>query len=145
MTPFASVQRTIEFETATTGSWGWTPQRGKVVLGELLRERERGRGHRAEWSGQTFAQSSHPNLRGLVPLAPPAAGTGALYLLFPLLHAFLFSSCITFSGHFLSIEEIGLTFPKTTWSCTCLLLYLSLSSFVKLSYMVYFLQVLYDD
>lgn len=47
MTPFASVpRRTIEFETATTGSWGnwgaaWgcNPQSREVVL-EELRQRE---------------------------------------------------------------------------------------------------------
>lgn len=59
MTPFASVpRRTIEFETATTGSWGnwgaaWgcNPQSREVVL-EELRQRERvGRGHRSEWYG----------------------------------------------------------------------------------------------
>lgn len=49
MTPFASVpRRTIEFETATTGSWGnwgaaWgcNPQSREVVL-EELRQREGG-------------------------------------------------------------------------------------------------------
>lgn len=84
------------------------------MLGELLREKEGQRPQgRMVWSKHLHRVPTPTSGTWLL-LPHLLLGTEALYLLFPLLHAFLFSSCITFSGHFLSMEEIGLTFPKTT-------------------------------
>lgn len=75
MTPFASVpRRTIEFETATTGSWGDSgvnpSEGGRGVRGA---KEERGGAEAIGQNGmeQTFAQIPHLQPR-LTPLAPPA-------------------------------------------------------------------------
>lgn len=156
MTPFASVlRRTIEFETATTGSWGnWgslgvNPSEGERVLGKLGAERG-GRGPRSEWYGAKVCSEPHPQPQlALTPSAPPNPLRPEAHPMFSLPPHFPLFFLYHFFRSF-SVCRWRLAFPKiaSCWQCGLVCAFNSPWAcflFCKIEQIISLLQVICED